>query len=307
MSRSRCRRCATVREVIGASKAGRDITERKQAEKLQQVLVDELNHRVRNTLATVQAIASQSLVHAKNPAEFVPSFTGRVQALAKAHALLTRSEMRGAELMDPCASRCSSGSPTTVASPARARCSCSTRRRRCTWRSCCTSLPRTRASTARCPCRTVVSRSSGRCAERRRGPAVAVAGEQRSKGPVSPCARFGSTLIEQTLRARRWQGSVHYGSDGVTCEMNCPSRKRRGRASRSPHSRRGTRAALRCSICTTTGSLCRAGGLSIEDEPLVAMELGASLTAAGCEVRIRGNARGGKIARRAGGFRRRAA
>ena len=60
-------------KVIGASKAGRDITERKQAEKLQQVLVDELNHRVRNTLATVQAIASQSLVHAKNPAEFVPA------------------------------------------------------------------------------------------------------------------------------------------------------------------------------------------------------------------------------------------
>src|SRR5262249_38834020 len=47
--------------VIGASKVARDISERKQAEKLQRLLVDELNHRVKNTLATIQAIASQSL------------------------------------------------------------------------------------------------------------------------------------------------------------------------------------------------------------------------------------------------------
>src|SRR5262249_14294894 len=46
-------------EVIGASKVARDITERKQAEDLQRLLVGELNHRVKNTLATVQAIANQ--------------------------------------------------------------------------------------------------------------------------------------------------------------------------------------------------------------------------------------------------------
>jgi PAS domain S-box-containing protein len=43
--------------VTGASKVARDVTERKEAEKLQRLLVDELNHRVKNTLATVQAIA----------------------------------------------------------------------------------------------------------------------------------------------------------------------------------------------------------------------------------------------------------
>src|SRR5262249_56042186 len=58
-------------KVVGASKVGRDITDRKRAEKLQQVLADELSHRVKNTLATVQAIANQSLVPPKTPTRFV--------------------------------------------------------------------------------------------------------------------------------------------------------------------------------------------------------------------------------------------
>ena len=70
--------------VTGASKVARDVTERKEAEKLQRLLVDQLNHRVKNTLATVQAIASHSLRRARNSEDFVSSFTGRVQALARA-------------------------------------------------------------------------------------------------------------------------------------------------------------------------------------------------------------------------------
>lgn len=75
-----------------------DITERKEAERRQHLLVGELNHRVRNTLATVQAIASQTLRRAKSPAEFVPSFTERIQALSRAHTLLTRSAWQGTDL-----------------------------------------------------------------------------------------------------------------------------------------------------------------------------------------------------------------
>jgi len=75
-----------------------DITERKEAERRQQLLVGELNHRVRNTLATVQAIASQTLRRARSPAEFVPSFTERIQALSRAHTLLTRSAWQGTDL-----------------------------------------------------------------------------------------------------------------------------------------------------------------------------------------------------------------
>jgi two-component sensor histidine kinase len=79
-------------KVIGASKVGRDITERKQAEKLQRVLNDELAHRVKNTLATVQAIASRWFAR-RSPTDFVSSFI--VQAQAKAHTLLTRDQDAG--------------------------------------------------------------------------------------------------------------------------------------------------------------------------------------------------------------------
>jgi two-component sensor histidine kinase len=81
-------------KVIGASKVGRDITEREQAEKLQRVLNDELAHRVKNTLATVQAIASRWFAR-RSPTDFVSSFTDRVQALVKAHTLLTRDQDAG--------------------------------------------------------------------------------------------------------------------------------------------------------------------------------------------------------------------
>jgi PAS domain S-box-containing protein len=84
--------------VIGASKVARDISERKRAEEIQRLLVDELNHRIKNTLATVQAIATQTLRRAKNPDEFVASFNGRIQSLARAHSLLTGTSFQGAEL-----------------------------------------------------------------------------------------------------------------------------------------------------------------------------------------------------------------
>ncbi len=76
----------------------RDITERKQAEDTQRLLLAELDHRVKNTLANVQAIAMQTLSATADPASFVESFSGRIQALGRAHTLLTRSGWQGADL-----------------------------------------------------------------------------------------------------------------------------------------------------------------------------------------------------------------
>ena len=84
--------------IVGASKVARDITERKQGEELQRLLFDELNHRVKNMLATIQAIAAQSLRRANSPREFGQSFTGRIQALGRAHDLLVRGHMKGTDL-----------------------------------------------------------------------------------------------------------------------------------------------------------------------------------------------------------------
>jgi signal transduction histidine kinase/CheY-like chemotaxis protein len=78
--------------------AARDITERKRAEEMQQLLLRELNHRVNNTLATVQAIARQTLRATKDPAEFAARFSGRVHSLARVHAMLTDASWQGADL-----------------------------------------------------------------------------------------------------------------------------------------------------------------------------------------------------------------
>jgi PAS domain S-box-containing protein len=84
--------------VVGASKIARDVSGRKRAEGTQRRLVEELNHRVKNTLATIQAITAQSLRRSPSPEAFVQSFGGRVQALARAHDLLIAAEMAGADL-----------------------------------------------------------------------------------------------------------------------------------------------------------------------------------------------------------------
>src|SRR5690606_23380469 len=85
--------------IIGASKVARDITDRKRAEKLQRLLVSELNHRVKNTLATVQSIANQTVRLARSPQEAAASFSGRIQALAHTHDLLTRNSWQGADVL----------------------------------------------------------------------------------------------------------------------------------------------------------------------------------------------------------------
>lgn len=84
--------------LVGASKVARDVTQRKQAEETHRLLLGELNHRVKNTLATVQAIANQTLRVSPSPAEFIPSFLGRLHSLANAHTLLTQTNWQGADL-----------------------------------------------------------------------------------------------------------------------------------------------------------------------------------------------------------------
>lgn len=77
-----------------------DITERKQAELRQKLLVDELNHRVKNTLATVQSLASQTARSTANPKDFTHAFEGRLIALSKAHDQLTAHHWENAELRE---------------------------------------------------------------------------------------------------------------------------------------------------------------------------------------------------------------
>ena len=83
--------------VIGASKIARDITAKRRHEERRQLLVNELNHRVKNTLATVQSLAAQSFRgEAHSPA--FRQFESRLIALSRAHDALTREDWEGIQL-----------------------------------------------------------------------------------------------------------------------------------------------------------------------------------------------------------------
>jgi PAS domain S-box-containing protein len=77
-----------------------DITERKLADEQKKLLLAELNHRVKNTLATVQALAAHTARNATSPEDFRKRFEPRLLALSAAHDRLTRNDWRGANLAD---------------------------------------------------------------------------------------------------------------------------------------------------------------------------------------------------------------
>jgi len=87
-------------EVVGAINMLVDITERKRAEDLQKTLLDELNHRVKNTLATVQSLAAHSFHDVGDPAGMRQAFEARLMALSGAHNRLAERRWEAADLRD---------------------------------------------------------------------------------------------------------------------------------------------------------------------------------------------------------------
>jgi putative addiction module CopG family antidote len=77
-----------------------DITRRKRDEDRNQLLVEELDHRLKNTLATVQSIAAQTLRNAAVEQPVRDAFEGRLLALSKAHGLLAHESWNGVGLRD---------------------------------------------------------------------------------------------------------------------------------------------------------------------------------------------------------------
>ncbi|MGC4026586.1 MAG: HWE histidine kinase domain-containing protein [Mesorhizobium sp.] len=86
--------------VVGAVQISLDISERKRSEQQRQLLVNELNHRVKNTLAVVQAVASQTLRNSPSVREAQEALSMRLIALAKAHDILTHENWSGADLRE---------------------------------------------------------------------------------------------------------------------------------------------------------------------------------------------------------------
>jgi PAS domain S-box-containing protein len=87
-------------EVQGAVCTFVNATERKQAEARDEMINHELAHRVKNTLAIVQAIVTQTLRKAANSQDALRTIGDRLSALGRAHTVLTRSRTGNAAIMD---------------------------------------------------------------------------------------------------------------------------------------------------------------------------------------------------------------
>jgi PAS domain S-box-containing protein len=73
--------------IIGASKIARDITERRRAEEQQQLLLREMDHRIKNLFALASSVVTLSARSAKTPEDLVTAVRARLGALSRAHAL----------------------------------------------------------------------------------------------------------------------------------------------------------------------------------------------------------------------------
>ena len=87
-------------QVTGIFIQGYDVTEQHEAQERQRLLINELNHRVKNTLAIVQSLATQSFRHVSSAEAAQRVFQARLNALAAAHSLLTASNWESAHLLD---------------------------------------------------------------------------------------------------------------------------------------------------------------------------------------------------------------
>ena len=80
------------------AKAGIDARERESSDRLQKQILEELHHRIKNTLATVGAIVAQSLRNSQGPEHAQHAIEGRLLALGRAHDLLLQARWASADL-----------------------------------------------------------------------------------------------------------------------------------------------------------------------------------------------------------------
>jgi PAS domain S-box-containing protein len=205
---------------VGLHVVARDVTERKRLERYQQLLVGELNHRVKNTLAIVQSLAHQSFHSTVGPEEAIGRFEGRLEALAAAHNLLTRrnweaasmDEVVSAALAPFCsAERCEIGGPALSVPPQTAV-------------SLALALHELATNAAKYG---ALSTDAGRVAVTWavRGEELEFTWSERDGPPVSAPERrgFGTRMIERTL-ASEFGGRVElqFAREGVTCKVVAP-------------------------------------------------------------------------------------
>jgi two-component sensor histidine kinase len=77
-----------------------DISESKQSAEQTRLLLRELNHRVKNTLAMIQSVARQTIRQNPDPEDFIGAFSGRLRTISEAHVLLADRDWSGVQLYE---------------------------------------------------------------------------------------------------------------------------------------------------------------------------------------------------------------
>ncbi|MGE0458955.1 MAG: PAS domain S-box protein [Bauldia sp.] len=265
--------------IVGASKVARDITERKRSEEFQQLLFNELNHRVKNTLTIVQAVATQSLRRAPDPGRFVSSFSGRIQALARAHDVLVHGMMHGAQLAELIRDQLilGDGSRTIIEGPAVLLNSQMAVQLALVIHELATNARKYGALSADAG-RLHVSWTLEAGRQRRLLIAWRESGVRGIRAPATH--GFGTTLIEQALQGHDGTVTISYRPDGLVCDISLPLPESGEIRPLMP-----TRAPPAETAATPPDqTLAGVRVLLVEDEPIVAMEMEAQLTGAGCVV-----------------------
>jgi two-component sensor histidine kinase/PAS domain-containing protein len=214
---------------LGFTGCSVDVTDAKRAEEHLRLLINELNHRVKNTLATVQSIAMQSLrgLDGEEALAARAAFEARLLALARAHDVLTRESWEGAELKTVVGDAIR---PLEAGDGQESRFVVSGPRLRL--------APRLALSIAMALHELgtnavkygALSKEGGRVTitwtvQRRPELSLSLRWTESGGPPVSPPTRrgFGSRLIERSL-ARELAGKVEllYEPDGVVCTIDAP-------------------------------------------------------------------------------------
>ncbi|WP_411903934.1 sensor histidine kinase [Methylorubrum thiocyanatum] len=214
---------------LGFTGCNVDVTDAKRAEEHLRLLINELNHRVKNTLATVQSIAMQSLrgLEGEEAQSAKAAFEARLLALARAHDVLTRESWEGAELKTVVADAIR---PLEAGEGQESRFAVSGPRLRL--------APRLALSIAMALHELgtnavkygALSKEGGRVTitwtvQRRPELSLSLRWSESGGPPVTPPTRrgFGSRLIERSL-ARELAGRVEllYEPDGVVCIIEAP-------------------------------------------------------------------------------------
>jgi PAS domain S-box-containing protein len=259
-----------------------DITERKREESQRQTLMAELDHRVKNVLATVQALAVQTARRTTSLDAFLANFAGRLKAMGSANELLTAARWRGAAIDHLAAAELGAlaqgqaawEGPELFLTPRAAN-------------ALALGLHELAANAVKFG---ALSVDTGRVQLRWKsatGGGFELTWTESGGPQVNPPARrgFGSTLLEEvTSRELNGETRIDYRPGGVVAQLRAGAAAVAPRPEMVPEAPQPARAAE--ILITSSGSpdLQGARVLIVEDAVLLAMELEGGLADAGAQV-----------------------